>query len=215
MAIIAPSLLSADFFNLKKEIETLEKTKCEMLHLDVMDGNYVPNISFGLPVIKSIRDHTKLLFDTHLMISNPDKFALDFIEAGSDSIIFHPETSKNPKKLIKEIQKQGCAAGLCINNNVPVSKAFSYLNSADLILIMSVNAGFGGQKFNPEALKKVKELREKADKLGQDIIISIDGGINDKTGKRAILMGADVLVAGNYIFKARNPEKAIQKLREL
>jgi ribulose-phosphate 3-epimerase len=215
MALIAPSMLSADFGKIEKELKTLEKAKADLIHLDVMDGVYVPNISFGLTVIKSIRNYSKLPFDTHLMISKPDFFAEKFIEAGSDLITFHPETSKNPLKLIKKIQSTGASAGICINNNISVQKAIPYIDYVDLILVMSVNAGFGGQKFNEKALNKIEFIEKYAEKQGLTPIISIDGGINEITGKRAVQHGADVLVAGNYIFKAKNPIKAIQKLKEL
>ncbi|MBN2127754.1 MAG: ribulose-phosphate 3-epimerase [Candidatus Diapherotrites archaeon] len=215
MAVVAPSLLSADFGNLEKELKMLEKAKADLIHLDVMDGAYVPNISFGLTVIKSIREYSKLPFDTHLMISKPDKYAEKFIEAGSDLITFHPETSSNPIKLIKKIQSMGATAGICINNKIPIQKAIPYMDYVDLILVMSVDAGFGGQKFNEKALNKVEFIEKYAEKHCLAPIISIDGGINDKTGKQAVLHGADVLVAGNYIFKAKNPVKAIKSLKEL
>jgi len=215
LAVVAPSLLSADFGNLEKELKMIEKTKADLIHLDVMDGVYVPNISFGLPVIKSIRKYSKIPFDTHLMISKPDKYAEKFIEAGSDLITFHPECSKNPLKLIKKIQSMGATAGICINNKISIQKATPFMDYVDLVLVMSVEAGFGGQKFNEKALNKVEFIQKYAEKHGLAPIISIDGGINDKTGKQAVSRGADVLVAGNYIFKAKNPEKAIKSLKEL
>ncbi len=215
MSVVAPSILNADFGKIEKELKMLEKAKANLVHLDVMDGVFVPNISFGLTVIKSIRKYSKLPFDTHLMISKPDKYVEKFFKAGSDLITFHPETTKNPKKLIKKIQSLGATAGICINNNVPIKKAIPLLEYTDLVLIMSVNAGFGGQKFNKKALKKLEYIKKTSEKQGLTPIISIDGGINEKTGKQAVQHGADVLIAGSYIFNSKKPIKAIQTLKKI
>lgn len=211
---IAPSLLSADFGYLMKDIESVEPY-CKYLHLDVMDGHYVPNLSIGIPVIKSIRKYSKMVFDTHLMISNPEKYIKAFADAGSDYITFHIECSENPLGLINDIKALGKKAGVAIHPDTPIETIFPYLNDADLILIMSVRPGFGGQSYMEGSTDRIATVRAKLDEMNSDAILSVDGGINTKTIAEAYTAGAELLVAGSACFGKENPGLAAKELKEL
>lgn len=206
--LVGPSLLAADFSKLEAEIKRAEEAGVDFLHCDIMDGHFVPNITIGPAVIKSIRACTKLPLDVHLMIENPDKFIDAFIKAGSDMLTIHAETTDNPQDIIEKIKNQGIRAGISINPETPVEKLDNVLDVVDLVLVMSVHPGFGGQEFIEESADKIKYIRERFKKD-----IAVDGGINDKTAKVAREAGANMLAAGTYLFKATNMKKAVEALR--
>jgi ribulose-phosphate 3-epimerase len=212
---ISPSILSADFSRLGEEIVSLEKAGADYIHIDVMDGHFVPNITIGPEVIKRLRPVTKLTFDVHLMIAPVDPFIKDFAEAGADIITFHPEATEDISKTIKLIRSHGKKVGVSLKPLSPISLIENYLNEIDLILIMSVNPGFGGQKFMPEVLDKMKSLREIVDQKKLKVDIEIDGGINFDNSKKAKDFGANILVSGSTVFKENggNLQKNIQLLR--
>ncbi|MEY2962226.1 MAG: ribulose-phosphate 3-epimerase [Pelagibacteraceae bacterium] len=212
---ISPSILSADFSKLGEEIVSLEKAGADYIHIDVMDGHFVPNITIGPEVIKRLRPVTKLTFDVHLMIAPVDPFIKDFAEAGADIITFHPEATEDISKTIKLIRSHGKKVGVSLKPLSPISLIENYLNEIDLILIMSVNPGFGGQKFMPEVLDKMKSLREIVDQKKLKVDIEIDGGINFDNSKKAKDFGANILVSGSTVFKENggNLQKNIQLLR--
>ena len=212
---ISPSILSADFSKLREEIVSLEKAGADYIHIDVMDGHFVPNITIGPEVIKRLRPVTKLTFDVHLMIAPVDPFIKDFAEAGADIITFHPEATEDISKTIKLIRSHGKKVGVSLKPLSPISLIENYLNEIDLILIMSVNPGFGGQKFMPEVLDKMKSLREIVDQKKLKVDIEIDGGINFDNSKKAKDFGANILVSGSTVFKENggNLQKNIQLLR--
>lgn len=212
---ISPSILSADFSKLGEEIVSLEKAGADYIHIDVMDGHFVPNITIGPEVIKRLRPVTKLTFDVHLMIAPVDPFIKDFAEAGADIITFHPEATEDISKTIKLIRSHGKKVGVSLKPLSPISLIENYLNEVDLILIMSVNPGFGGQKFMPEVLDKMKSLREIVEQKKLKVDIEIDGGINFDNSKKAKDFGANILVSGSTVFKENggNLQKNIQLLR--
>lgn len=208
MIKVAPSILSADFSNLERDIKIIEPY-VSYLHIDVMDGHFVPNLTIGAPVVKCIRNKSQLIFDTHLMISNPVKYVNDFIDAGSDYVTVHVEANK-PLEAIKMIKSRNVKAGISIKPDTPISTIIDFLPLVDLVLVMSVNPGFGGQKFMDVAIKKVRDLYSIREENGYSYLISVDGGINDKT---AILVNkADILVAGSYVFKSEDKKEAIRRI---
>ena len=210
---ISPSILSADFSILGEEIKSLEKAGADLIHVDVMDGHFVPNITMGPPIIKMIRKCTKLPFDVHLMISPVEKYIKDFAEAGSDIITVHPEATDNLKRAVKTIKSLGKKAGVSLNPKTPISVLMDVINQIDLILIMSVNPGFAGQSFMSEVLPKVKELRQIVNEKKLKIDIEIDGGINFETAPLAVKAGANILVSGTTIFAGGSLKDNILKLR--
>ena len=201
--IAAPSLLAADFSKLREEIQEVEKCGAEYLHLDVMDGNFVPNISYGSPVISAIRPHSNLVFDVHLMVEEPDRFIKDFVDAGADIITVHVEAIKHLHRTIQLIKSYGKKVGVALNPATPIETLKHVVKEIDMILIMSVNPGFGGQAFIPEVLSKIEELR----KLYPEMDIEVDGGVNDKTVEAIKEAGANILVAGSYLFSGNYKEK--------
>ena len=212
---ISPSILSADFSKLGNEIKNLERCGADMIHVDVMDGHFVPNLTIGPPVIKSLRKHTKLIFDVHLMISPVHKYIKNFAEAGSDIITIHPEATENildSINLIKNLKKK---IGISLNPDTPISVIEQYLDKIDLVLIMTVFPGFGGQKFMPEVLEKIKFLSKIRNEKKFNFLIEVDGGINFSNSKTVIDAGADILVSGTTIFKENNGDikKNIEILR--
>ena len=207
---VNPSILSADFACLADELAVVEKAGVKMVHLDIMDGHFVPNITIGPPVVEKLRIHSKLFFDCHLMITDPRKYAPVFIKAGANNITFHIEVERNPTELIKMIHDRGVSASLCLNPETPVKTIEKYAHLADMILIMTVHAGFGGQKFIRYAAKKIKAVRKL---VGPDIRVEVDGGINTKTTPIVVGYGADTLVAGHAIFSQKDRIAAINALR--
>ncbi|MCD6236863.1 MAG: ribulose-phosphate 3-epimerase [Thermoplasmata archaeon] len=212
MVIVSPSILSADFSRLEEEIKAVEKAGAEWLHIDVMDGHFVPNITIGPPVVKSIRKVTDMFFDVHLMIENPDKYVKPFADAGADGITFHIESNADPMRTIEMIKNAGCKAGISLNPPTPIDRIRDLISYVDLVLVMSVNPGFSGQKFIPDVVQKIEWLRKQIDKNNYKILIEVDGGVNKETGEIAKKAGADVLVAGNFVFKNESYEQAIKDL---
>lgn len=199
MIKISPSILSADFSNLEREIKMLEDAGADMIHIDVMDGHFVPNLTFGAPVIKAIRKHTKLPFDVHLMIESPENYIKDYRDAGADIITIHPEATKHLDRTINEIKKLGAKAGIALLPTTSVMPLEYTIDNIDLILVMTVNPGFGGQKFISNQLLKIEMISDIIQDT--DIILAVDGGINDKTSKLCIDAGADMLISGSFIFQ--------------
>jgi len=214
-AKLSVSILDSDFSRIKDTLTMLERSRVNMIHFDVMDGNFVPNLTFGAKIIKPLRKLSKLTFDTHLMIKNPGKYLSDFINAGCDIITIHYEASKNINKTIQKINKSGIKLGVSIKPKTPVSVLKKYLPYLDLVLIMSVEPGFGGQKFMKSVLQKVKYLKKIRAAKKYKYLIEIDGGINLNTAPLAIKAGADILVVGNAIFSSKNPLNAIRNFKKL
>ncbi len=210
--LIAPSILSADFAMLGDEIRSVEAAGADWIHVDVMDGHFVPNITIGAPVVKKIRPVTKLPLDCHLMIENPERYIGDFAKAGADWISVHVEAS-DLRELLPAIKKLGCKAGSVINPPTPVEKIIPFVELSDYVLVMTVNPGFGGQKMIEECVEKIAVIREQIDAKGLPTLIEVDGGVNDETVKRVVNAGADVIVAGSAVFGSKDYAKAISELR--
>ena len=214
MVKLSPSVLTADFLTLRDVIPQFENSGVDMLHLDVMDGIFVPNISFGIPVIKSIKAHTKLPLDVHLMIDRPHRYIKEFA-AVADWLGFHYEAGSDVAETLKEIRALGCKSCLTIKPKTAPEEIFEYLPLCDMVLVMSVEPGFGGQKFMPDSLDKVRKIKAEAERLGVELEIEIDGGINAETAPLAVEAGVTVLVAGNYIFSAENIEETVKSVKAL
>lgn len=211
--LIAPSLLAADFTRLGEEIKMVNESMADWIHCDVMDGHFVPNISFGLPVIEKIKKVAGKPLDVHLMISNPDLYLERFKEAGADILTVHYETCPHLHRTIGAIRELGMKAGVAINPHTPVQMLIDIMHDLDLILLMTVNPGFGGQKFIPGSYKRLVTLRQMVNTLAPQALIEVDGGVNLDTGRQLFMAGADVLVAGNYIFSSADPKATIEGLK--
>ena len=213
--LVSPSLLSADFCNLAKDVDMINRSKADFLHLDIMDGVFVPNISFGFPVIKNLHSICNKPLDVHLMIVEPQKFIKEVKEIGAEYMNVHYEACIHLSRVVQQIKEAGMKAGVTINPATPVAVLEDIINDVDMVLIMSVNPGFGGQKFISNAVKKVRQLKELIKKSDSSALIEVDGGVNAETGSLLRDAGADILVAGNYVFKAEDPIKNIALLKEL
>ncbi|HML15367.1 MAG TPA: ribulose-phosphate 3-epimerase [Bryobacteraceae bacterium] len=214
MIEVLPSILSADFSRLGEQIASLEHAGCRMIHLDVMDGHFVPNLTIGPPVIESLRKITRMTFDVHLMITDPDRYAPAFIQAGSDQVLVHQEASIHLDRTLRMIQSEGARAGVVINPATPVAMLDEVLDVADYVLVMSVNPGFGGQRFIPNALDKVRRLARKKRERGLQLPIEMDGGITKENVSDVVRAGVEWIVAGSSIFHTVNPAAAFEELRE-
>lgn len=214
MALIAPSLLSADFLRLEDEIEMINNSEADWFHLDVMDGRFVPNISFGLPVIQAIHSKAKKVLDVHLMILEPEKYVTEFARAGADILSVHIEASPHLHRTIQTIHNEGMKAGVAVNPHTPVHLLEDVIADIDLVCLMSVNPGFGGQKFIPHTLKKIEQLKQMILTSGSSALIEIDGGVTLDNAATIIAAGADVLVAGNTVFNATAPVDTISRLKK-
>lgn len=210
---IAPSILSADFANLQQDVEMLNRSEAAYIHVDIMDGVFVPNISFGLPVTQAIHKHAQKPLDVHLMIVEPDKYLQAFKEAGAETISVHYEACPHLHRTLQHIRQLGCKAGVAINPHTPVSLLEDVITDVDLVCIMSVNPGFGGQKFIERTYDKVRELKAIIEKHNTNTLIEVDGGVNAQNAPELLAAGADVLVAGSFVFGSENPEQTIAELK--
>lgn len=215
MRELAPSLLAADFYNLKDQIEILNRTKVKYLHLDVMDGHYVPNISFGTDIIKQLRDHTDLIFDVHLMVDAPENQVDNLLDAGADIVSFHPETTTHPNRLVNQIKDKGMKAGIVLNTHTDESVLKYLLDDIDLVLIMSVVPGFGGQKFIPQILDKIARVRKIIDESQRDIILEVDGDIKLNNVKTVMDLGVNLFVSGSGVFNSDGIENNIDEFYKI
>ena len=212
--IISPSILAADFGNLQAMCEMINRSRAEWIHIDVMDGVFVPNISFGFPVLEAVKKHCRKLIDVHIMIVHPEKYVKRFAEAGAEMLTFHYEAAENPQQVIDLIRAEGIKVGITVNPDVPVSALAPYIDQVDMVLLMSVFAGYGGQKFMEETYARVDELKALIDSKNPDCLIEIDGGVNLENAPKLFRHGANVLVAGSTVFNAPDPEKMIVDLLE-
>ncbi|ESU23322.1 ribulose-phosphate 3-epimerase [Flavobacterium enshiense DK69] len=214
-AIIAPSVLAADFANLQRDIEMINQSEADWFHIDIMDGVFVPNISFGMPVLEAINKHAKKTIDVHLMIVDPDRYIKTFKDLGSDILVVHYEASTHLHRTLQAIKAEGMKAGVALNPHTSVSLLEDLINDIDLVCIMSVNPGFGGQSFIENTYKKIKQLKEIIVRNGASTLIEIDGGVTNKNAKQLVEAGADVLVAGSYVFRAEDPIATIADLKKI
>ena len=211
--LIAPSILAADFGNLQRDCEMVNNSDADWFHIDVMDGHFVPNISYGMPVIKAIKKHASKPLDVHLMIEKPERYIEEFAKVGADIITVHYESTVHLHRTITQIKDTGCKAGVVLNLTTPVSVLEDILPQCFMVLLMSINPGFGGQKFEEMTYSKIKKLRSMINAQNLNTHIEIDGGVNDKNARKLIDSGADVLVAGSYVFKSENPSQKISELK--
>lgn len=212
---IAPSILAADFGNLQRDCEMINNSQADWFHIDVMDGHFVPNISYGMPVIQAIKKHAKKPLDVHLMIDRPERYIQDFAEVGADIITVHYESTVHLHRTLSQIENQGCKAGVVLNLTTPINVLEDILPKCYMVLLMSINPGFGGQKFEDITYKKVEKLRNMINKQGLNTHIEIDGGVDNGNAEKLITVGADVLVAGSFIFNSDNPKQKIADLKAI
>ena len=213
--LIAPSVLAADFSNLQKDIEMINQSEADWFHIDIMDGVFVPNISFGMPVLRDINKHAKKTIDVHLMIINPDQYIETFASLGADILTVHAEACTHLHRTVQAIKAAGMKAGVALNPHTGVSQLKDIIKDIDLVCLMSVNPGFGGQSFIENTYKKVKELKELIKSNDSNCQIEIDGGVTNKNAEKLVKSGADILVAGSYVFKSKDPKATISKLKTL
>jgi ribulose-phosphate 3-epimerase len=213
--LIAPSVLAADFANLQRDIEMINNSEADWFHIDIMDGVFVPNISFGMPVLEAIQRHAKKTIDVHLMIVNPDQYIKTFAELGANNLTVHFEACTHLHRTLQAIKAEGMKAGVAINPHTNVALLEDIINDIDLVCIMSVNPGFGGQSFIENTYRKIKDLKEIITRNGASTLIEIDGGVNDKNAVALVEAGADVLVAGNFVFRAADPIATVANLKKL
>ena len=213
--LIAPSLLAADFANLQRDVELVNNSEADWFHIDIMDGVFVPNISFGMPVLKAITKHAKKFIDVHLMIVDPDRYIKDFADLGSDMLTVHYEACTHLHRSLQSIKQHGMQAGVALNPHTNVELLRDCINDIDMVCLMSVNPGFGGQHFIERTYAKVQQLRNIIKEENASTLIEIDGGVTNKNAKKLVEVGADVLVAGSYVFKADDPQETISDLKKM